>query len=40
MGGEIWIEDTPGGGATFAASLPVPSRQLQETGTTNAGATG
>ena len=22
MGGEIWIEDTPGGGATFAISLP------------------
>jgi signal transduction histidine kinase len=21
MGGEIWIEDTPGGGATFALSL-------------------
>ncbi len=40
MGGEIWIEDTPGGGATFAASLPVPPRQLQETGTTNVGSTG
>ena len=26
MGGEIWIEDTPGGGATFACSLPVPAR--------------
>ena len=23
MQGEIWIEDTPGGGATFAFSLPV-----------------
>ena len=22
MGGEIWVEDTPGGGATFACSLP------------------
>jgi two-component system sensor histidine kinase KdpD len=22
MGGEIWVEDTPGGGATFAVSLP------------------
>jgi len=22
MGGEIWIEDTPGGGATFAVSVP------------------
>jgi two-component system, OmpR family, sensor histidine kinase KdpD len=40
MGGQIWIEDTPGGGATFAVSLPVPERQLQETGTTNAGPAG
>jgi two-component system sensor histidine kinase KdpD len=40
MGGEIWIEETPGGGATFACSLPVPARQLQGTGSTNAGATG
>jgi two-component system sensor histidine kinase KdpD len=23
MNGEIWIEDTPGGGATFALSLPI-----------------
>lgn len=22
MGGQIWIEDTPGGGATFAPSVP------------------
>ena len=39
MGGQIWIEDTPGGGATFAISLPVPERQLQGTGS-NAGTTG
>jgi len=39
MGGQIWIEDTPGGGATFAISLPVPERQLQGTGS-NAGPTG
>lgn len=23
-GGEIWVEDTPGGGATFVVSLPLP----------------
>jgi two-component system, OmpR family, sensor histidine kinase KdpD len=40
MGGQIWIEDTPGGGATFACSLPVPERQLQGTGTRNAGSAG
>jgi two-component system sensor histidine kinase KdpD len=40
MGGQIWIEDTPGGGATFACSLPAPERQLQGTGTANAGTTG
>ncbi|MGZ5353255.1 MAG: sensor histidine kinase, partial [Actinomycetota bacterium] len=22
MGGEIWVEDTPGGGATFAVAVP------------------
>jgi two-component system, OmpR family, sensor histidine kinase KdpD len=40
MGGEIWIEDTPGGGATFACSLPLPAKQLQGTGSANAGASG
>ena len=40
MGGDIWIEDTPGGGATFASSLPVHARQLQGTGSANAGSTG
>ncbi len=40
MGGQIWIEDTPGGGATFAVSLPVSERHLQGAGTTNAGTTG
>jgi two-component system sensor histidine kinase KdpD len=24
MGGQIWIEDTPGGGATFVVAVPVP----------------
>jgi two-component system sensor histidine kinase KdpD len=28
MDGEVWIEDTPGGGATFAFSLPVAGRIL------------
>jgi two-component system sensor histidine kinase KdpD len=40
MGGQIWIEDTPGGGATFAVSLPVSERHLQRAGTTNAGTAG
>jgi len=26
MGGELWVEDTPGGGATFAFSLPAAAR--------------
>jgi two-component system sensor histidine kinase KdpD len=25
MDGEIWVEDTPGGGATFAVAVPVSS---------------
>ena len=23
MGGDVWVEDTPGGGATFAITLPL-----------------
>jgi two-component system sensor histidine kinase KdpD len=32
MGGDIWCEETPGGGATFAFSLPAARDEAEESG--------